>query len=446
MEFEKICFVIMPFGKKKIRVARGSKGKSGESTTKTRKVDFDDIYDSIFLPAIENVQLREGGHLVAHRTDKAFFSGDITQEMFEYIEYSRFALADITGLNANVFYELGARHRAQESGTAIFRQTEVPIPFDISHIKAFPYEYRPKKKAAEARKTITRILTDSLRLNRLDSPIRIALRAQRNEGVNVDDLLREAENAIRHEDQATARMKYEEALRKRPGDPLLHFRIGSLLKDQGMFDGAREHFSKAIAAVPDYAEAYRELGVVENQIYRQEKTPPADMPDGQAALKKAIALNPSDFDALASLGGTLKRLGRFGEAHEMYRRSREVSHGHSYPLLNEIKLEARATGKLNVDEERRRQLARAERPLRVQVMDEPPYNAPWSLFDLAEVRLYDGDANEFQELLGKGLEHCSAPWMAQTFLDSLQLLVDGGVELPGLSRGLERLEKAAGAG
>jgi hypothetical protein len=46
--------------------------------------------------------------------------------MFEYLEYSRFAVADISGLNANVFYELGARHRARESATAIFHQTGAP--------------------------------------------------------------------------------------------------------------------------------------------------------------------------------------------------------------------------------------------------------------------------------------------------------------------------------
>ena len=44
--------------------------------------------------------------------------------MFHYIEYSRFALADISGLNANVFYELGHRHRVHEAGTVIFRQTD----------------------------------------------------------------------------------------------------------------------------------------------------------------------------------------------------------------------------------------------------------------------------------------------------------------------------------
>ena len=81
--------------------------------------------------------LPEGGMLQARRTDKDFFSGDIKYEMYRYLEYSRFALADISGLNFNVAYEIGARHRARATGTAIFRLTQFAPPFDINSIKAF---------------------------------------------------------------------------------------------------------------------------------------------------------------------------------------------------------------------------------------------------------------------------------------------------------------------
>ena len=100
MDYSKICFVIMPFGKKPV----------GDRT-----VDFDKLYDDIFVPAISAVPLPEGGKLEPRRTDKDFFTGDIKLEMFQYLEYSRFALADISGLNFNVAYELGTRHRARES-------------------------------------------------------------------------------------------------------------------------------------------------------------------------------------------------------------------------------------------------------------------------------------------------------------------------------------------
>src|SRR5688500_9768634 len=106
VEYSKICFVIMPFKTKKVD------GKD---------IDFDWIYAQIFEPAVSKVPLPQeegGGFLIPRRADSDYMTGNIDVEMFQYLEYSRFALTDITGLNANVFYELGIRHHAHQSGTA----------------------------------------------------------------------------------------------------------------------------------------------------------------------------------------------------------------------------------------------------------------------------------------------------------------------------------------
>jgi len=157
------CFIVMPFGKKQVD---------------NQTISFDAIYESVFVPAICDVSLPGGGKLEPRRTDRDFFTGDITVEMFRYLEYSRFVLADITGLNPNVFYELGVRHRARQSGTAIFRQVDVKLPFDIAHIKAFPYEYQPEEKAQESRRIITKILSESLVEDKTDNVIRLAIAQQ----------------------------------------------------------------------------------------------------------------------------------------------------------------------------------------------------------------------------------------------------------------------------
>ena len=83
MDYARTCFIVMPFGKKPV---------DGQ------EIDFDFIYKSVFLPAISDVTLPEGGKLEARRTDQDFFTGDITVEMFRYLEYSRFVLADITSI------------------------------------------------------------------------------------------------------------------------------------------------------------------------------------------------------------------------------------------------------------------------------------------------------------------------------------------------------------
>src|SRR5688500_3244569 len=158
-DYTRTCFVIMPFNEKDVVNDKGV----------TRKVNFDVIYDGIVEPAIRAVTLPEGGTLQARRTDKDFFASDISQDMFEYLEYSRIALTDLSGLNPNVMYELGVRHRARQAGTVIFRQLGAKLPFDISQIKAFPYEYEPEAAARESQALITRVLTESLELNRIDS-------------------------------------------------------------------------------------------------------------------------------------------------------------------------------------------------------------------------------------------------------------------------------------
>lgn len=197
-----------------------------------------------------------------------------------------------------------------------------------------------------------------------------------------------------------------------------------------------------VRARPGSSEAYRQLGVRENRLWWMQGRP-AGVPNGEAALRRAIELSPTDFDALASLGGILKREQRYAESLELYGRSVEASGGHAYPLLNGLKLEARVTGRLQLDETTRFHLERAERQLSLQVADRPPYNAPWSFFDLAEIRLYLGQRDEFRSLIEEGTHWCTEAWQATTCWESLQLLVDGGVVWPELREGMDALSRAA---
>jgi tetratricopeptide (TPR) repeat protein len=425
MDYSKICFVIMPFGKKPV----------GDRT-----VDFDRLYDDVFVPAISAVSLPEGGKLEPHRTDKDFFSGDIKLEMFQYLEYSRFALADISGLNFNVAYELGARHRAREYGTAIFRQTQFSPPFDISSIKAFPYEFEPANKAAEARELITRVLTESLVQNRLDSPVRLALGAQRASG-KIDGLLAQAENEIRKSNWTGAMEVYRQAIIIDPNNPLARMKLGILCRDREIWDEAVEQFTRATSIEPGYGEAWREKGIVENKIAQSgENAMDADPAPGESSLRRAIALNNKDFDAYASLGGVLKRAKRFAKALAAYEQSYKVSGGHPYPLLNALKLRVQVKGSLTLSGSDKLALARAERIREGQSQQIPPFDTPWCFFDLAEIKLYRGDPTAFREVAIKGLEQTDANWQGRTFVDSLRLLLPASHELPGLEEGLAELE------
>jgi tetratricopeptide (TPR) repeat protein len=425
MDYSQICFVIMPFGQK----------PAGDRT-----VNFDKLYDDIFEPAISAVSLPEGGKLEPRRTDKHFFSGDIKLEMFQYLEYSRFALADISGLNFNVAYELGARHRAREHGTAIFRQTQFSPPFDISSIKAFPYEFEPANRAAEARELITRVLTESLVQNRLDSPVRIALVEQLASG-KLDGLLAQAENELRKQNWTGAMEIYRRAILIDPNNPLARMKLGILCRDREIWDEALEQFTRAAAISPLYGEAWREKGIVENKIAQNAKRAmDIDPAPGESSLRRAIELNNKDFDAFASLGGVLKRAKRFAQALAAYEQSYKISGGHPYPLLNALKLRVQVNGRLALSGSDKLALARAERVREGQSQQTPPFDRPWCFFDLAEIKLYRGDPEAFRKVAIKGLEQTDANWQGTTFVDSLRLLLPASDELPGLKEGIAELE------
>ena len=426
MDYSKICFVIMPFGKKPV----------GD-----QMVDFDPLYDDIFLPAISAVALPEGGKLEPRRTDKDFFAGDIKLEMFQYLEYSRFALADISGINFNVAYELGARHRAREAGTAIFRQGKSSPPFDISSIKVFPYEYTPADEAAKSRELITRVLTESLVRNRLDSPVRIALNLQRESG-QIDELLKQAENAIRNQDWPGAMEIYRNAVAADPNNPLPRMKLGLLCRDRGIWDEALEQFTGATAASPSYGAAWREKGVVENKLAQIAKQPMDTNPaPGEASLRRAIDIDGKDFDAFASLGGVLKRAARLPEALAAYEQSLKVSGGHPYPLLNALKLRVPVNGHLALSEADKLALVRAERVREGQSKQLPPFDKPWCFFDSAEIKLYQGDAKAFLDTARQGFSQTEHDWQGETFVESLRLLLPAADELPGLKEGIAELEK-----
>jgi Tfp pilus assembly protein PilF len=437
-DYGNICFVIMPFGKKK--VMRPSKRPTRTKPMIADTVDFDVVYQEIFKPAINAVRLPEGGNLVARRADDDLLTGIISREMYRYIEYSRFAVADITSLGANVFLELGQRYRARESGTAVFRQADAAIPFDINQVRVLPYELAPMDRAAASRSLITRVLTESLEYNRIDSPVWEALREQQT-GADLEDELRQADESIGRQDWAAAEQSLQKAIMRQPNNALVHFRFGLLYRDEGRWEDAVASLSTAIALLPGHADAHRELGIAQSMRFKATK----QLPDGLSELQRALELRPRDYDTLAALGGAMKRAGRLREALEYYRRAVDVSLGHPYPLLNVMKLEILLDGNSSIVADRELQLKRAERFRRGQVEHQPPIDAPWSFFDLAEIQLYLGRLAESQRLIDEGLLCCSQRWQAITFRESIEAVgaaIAGQTDLStGFQQVAERLRR-----
>ncbi len=218
-------------------------------------------------------------------------------------------------------------------------------------------------------------------------------------------------------------------------------KLGLLCRDRGIWGEALDQFTGATVSSPLYGEAWRERGIAENKIAQQaEKAMDADPAPGEASLRRAIELNDKDFDALASLGGVLKRAKRFPQALAAYEASYKVSGGHPYPLLNVLKLRVPVNGRLGLTGGDKVALVRAERVRAGQSQQTPPFDKPWCFFDLAEIKLYRGDSKAFLEIAIEGLGQTDENWQGETFVAGLRLLLPALDELPGLKEGLSEIE------
>jgi hypothetical protein len=154
VSFRAVCFVIMPFGRKPDAAGRS--------------VDFDHIYSEVMAPAVE------AAGLDGIRADEEQGAGFIHKLMYERILLSEYAIADLTLLNANVYYELGIRHAARPETTVLTLAQGCPLPFDVGPLRALPYaldENGVPAEPAAAKTALTQRLMDAMQHRTMDSPL-----------------------------------------------------------------------------------------------------------------------------------------------------------------------------------------------------------------------------------------------------------------------------------
>jgi hypothetical protein len=100
------CFVLMPFAE-----------------------TFTDIYNL----GIKETCEQAGAY--CERVDEQVYQGNILDRVYNQIAKADFIIADMTGKNANVFYEVGYAHAIGKS-TILLTQHNDDIPFDLKH---FPH-------------------------------------------------------------------------------------------------------------------------------------------------------------------------------------------------------------------------------------------------------------------------------------------------------------------
>jgi hypothetical protein len=85
------------------------------------------------------------------------------EDVWTYLNQARLVIADITGENPNVFYELGIAHTLGKEVIIITQETMKPVPFDVGHVRYIRYSLTPEVKAFDLKlqDTINQVLKDS---------------------------------------------------------------------------------------------------------------------------------------------------------------------------------------------------------------------------------------------------------------------------------------------
>jgi hypothetical protein len=117
---------------------------------------FDRYYQEIYVPAI-----KEAGFEPV-RADELFTTGSVMEQIWEQIEKAKLLLADLSGKNANVFYELGLAHAARKP--VVFTSSNVDdVPFDLRHLRVIIYDIREPEWAPRLRNSIADYLRNAMK-------------------------------------------------------------------------------------------------------------------------------------------------------------------------------------------------------------------------------------------------------------------------------------------
>lgn len=149
----------MPFGNTKINPEEAHK--------------LEQIYVSWIKPTVEAIKYGDNAQekIVCHRADKSARSEEIITHIIENLATSDIVIADLSGRNPNVFYELGVRH-AISNRTILISENIDDVPFDLRGIRAIKYTYDPEnmlKFKTLLGEAINQVLSDP---NRIDNPVR----------------------------------------------------------------------------------------------------------------------------------------------------------------------------------------------------------------------------------------------------------------------------------
>jgi len=283
-------FVVMPFGVKEARPATQASDKSAAQAAVN--INFDEVYEMLIAPALARASC------VPFRADQEQGAGDIRTDMYFELVTADVVLADISILNANVFYELGIRHAAAPRGVLMIHGGWSHRPFDIAPDRTFDYEGKLFTPGKEDRDPAWQ-----QRLNAEVEKLATALRNALNvDGQTIGSPVYKELVGLKPVDWSniqTARAKYFGEVftdwKSRVEVARLNGWPGDILT---LADDAPTRFHRV-----------KLLWAAADALFHMERFEAA-----QPVIKEVLELDPNHRDALTRMGLVLGRLGRANEA------------------------------------------------------------------------------------------------------------------------------------
>lgn len=147
MSDSKTCFIITPIG--------------GDESTIRRHADG--VIDAVISPLLNDLNFEI---VVAHKISKG---GNITRQVIENIIESDLVIANLTGLNPNVMYELAVRHAVRKPLVQICEKT-TDLPFDINQLRTIFYT-NDMKGVVELKENLEAMIHEALIEEKPENPI-----------------------------------------------------------------------------------------------------------------------------------------------------------------------------------------------------------------------------------------------------------------------------------
>jgi hypothetical protein len=145
----KLCFIASPIG--------------APGTPERRHADW--LLNGIIIPVFD-----EYPEYRVERSDKIPIPGMIDSQVINRLHDAELVIIDMSFQNANVFYEMGIRHKTPLPTIHMYRQDE-EIPFDVRLYRAIPFNYVEHDDLIKARSQLKIAVDEVINGIEIDNPV-----------------------------------------------------------------------------------------------------------------------------------------------------------------------------------------------------------------------------------------------------------------------------------